>query len=148
MLVSFNWFHGISRLLIDGPTRTETGHPTINHGWSIGRPRILHFLQHIARENTKGGGVSLFISQESVYSEMNDLCMITDYIECLFVKLSTKDSSYVVGVVYRPPNSNITLFNDKMNDILSKLSICHVMWWATITLILWNMRIICKLGNF
>ena len=60
---------------------------------------------------------------------MNDLCMITDYIECLFVKLSTKDSSYVVGVVYRPPNSNITLFNDKMNDILSKLSNmpCYVM---------------------
>ena len=55
--------------------------------------------------------------------------MITDYIECLFVKLSTKDSSYVVGVVYRPPNSNITLFNEKMNDILSKLSNmpCYVM---------------------
>ena len=55
--------------------------------------------------------------------------MITDYIECLFVKLSTKVSSYVVGVVYRPPNSNITLFNDKMNDILSKLSNmpCYVM---------------------
>ena len=83
----------------------------------------------ITRENTKGGGVSLFISQEFVYSEMNDLCMITDYIECLFVKLSTKDSSYVVGVVYRPPNSNITLFNDKMNEILSKLSNmpCYVM---------------------
>ena len=83
----------------------------------------------ITRENTKGGGVSLFISQEFVYSEMNDLCMITDYIECLFVKLSTKDSSYVVGVVYRPPNSNITLFNEKMNDILSKLSNmpCYVM---------------------
>ena len=28
----------------------------------------------ITRENTKGGGVSLIISQEFVYSEMNDLC--------------------------------------------------------------------------
>ena len=67
----------------------------------------------ITRENTNGGGVSLFISQEFVYSEMNDLCMITDYTECMFVELSTKDSLYVVGVVYRPPNSNITLFNEK-----------------------------------
>ena len=83
----------------------------------------------ITRENTKGGGVSVFISQEFVYSEMNDFCMITDYIECLFVKLSIKDSSYVVGVVYRPPDSNITLFNEKMNDILSKISNmpCYVM---------------------
>ena len=76
----------------------------------------------ITRENTKGGEVSFFISQEFVYSEMNYLCMITDYIECMFVKLNTKDSSYVVGVVYRPPNSNITLFNDKMNDKFSKIS--------------------------
>ena len=39
------------------------------------------------------------------------------------------DTSYVVGVVYRPPNSNITLFNEKINDILSKISNipCYVM---------------------
>ena len=32
--------------LIDIPPRTETDHPTINHGWSVGRPRILLFPQH------------------------------------------------------------------------------------------------------
>ena len=32
--------------LIDVPPRTETDHPTINHGWSVGRPRILLFPQH------------------------------------------------------------------------------------------------------
>ena len=42
----FIWFHALSRLLIDGPTTTETDHPTINHGWSVVRPRILHFPQH------------------------------------------------------------------------------------------------------
>ena len=42
----FNWFHALSRLLIDGPPRTETDHPTINHGWSVVRPKILHFPQH------------------------------------------------------------------------------------------------------
>ena len=44
----------------------------------------------ITRENTNGGGVSLFISHEFVYSEMNAPFMVTDYIECLFVKLGTK----------------------------------------------------------
>ena len=76
----------------------------------------------ITRQNTKGGGISLFISQEIVYSEMTDLSMVTDYLECLFVKVNTNGSSYVVTVVYRPPNSNITLFNEKMNDILNKVS--------------------------
>ena len=83
----------------------------------------------ITRQNTKGGGISLFISQEIVYSEMTDLCMVTDYLECLFVKVNTNGSSYVVGVVYRPPNSNITLFNEKINDILNEVSnmSCYVM---------------------
>ena len=83
----------------------------------------------ITRQNTIGGGIPLSISQESVYSEMTDLCMVIDYLECLFVKLNTNGFSYVVGVVYRPPNSNITLFNDKINDILNKVSnmSCYVM---------------------
>ena len=42
----FNWFHGLGKLLIDRPPRTSTDHPTINHGWSVGRTRILHFPQH------------------------------------------------------------------------------------------------------
>ena len=45
----FNRLHGLSRLLIEGPPRTETDHPIINHGWSVGRTRILHFPQHCLR---------------------------------------------------------------------------------------------------
>ena len=67
----------------------------------------------ITRKISKGGGVSLYISQGSVHSKFNDLCMVTDYIRYLFVKFSTKDSSYTVGVVYRPPHSNISFFNEK-----------------------------------
>ena len=32
------------------------------------------------------------------------------------------DLSYVIGVMYRPPNSNIVMFNEKLNDILSQIS--------------------------
>ena len=31
---------------INGLAMTETDHPTINHGWFVGRPRISHFPQH------------------------------------------------------------------------------------------------------
>ena len=57
---------------------------------------------------------------------MTDLCVVTDYLECLFVKLNTNGSSYVVGVVYRPPNSNITLFNEK-NERYSQQSVKYAM---------------------
>ena len=42
----FYLFDGLTRLLIvliDGPPRTEMDHPTGNHGWSVGRTRILLF---------------------------------------------------------------------------------------------------------
>ena len=32
----FKWFHGLGKLLIDGPPRTDTDHPTISHGWTVG----------------------------------------------------------------------------------------------------------------
>ena len=83
----------------------------------------------LTRLNNQGGGVSLFVSQEFTYSELNELSVVTDYIECLFIKLNTTGSSYIIGVVYRPPNSDITLFNDKINDILGQISntSCYIM---------------------
>ena len=59
----FNWSHGLSRLLIDGPPRTETDHPTINHGWSIGRTRILHFPQHCHGHDDHLKSLSFHINQ-------------------------------------------------------------------------------------
>ena len=55
ILAVLNWFHCFSRLLIDGPPRieiiSELDHPTINHGWSIGRPKVFLFLQHCVSIN-------------------------------------------------------------------------------------------------
>ena len=45
----FSWFHGLSRLVNDGPPRIESDHQTVNHWRSDGRLRILHFLQHCMR---------------------------------------------------------------------------------------------------
>ena len=57
-----------------------------------------------------------------MYSELTELCMVSDYIECIFVKIMHNDLSYVIGVMYRPPNSNIVMFNEKLNNILSPIS--------------------------
>ena len=72
----------------------------------------------LVRESGKGGGVSLFVCDKMVYYEMSELTMMCDYIECVFIKINYLDYKLIVGVVYRPPNSNMVDFNDSMHDIL------------------------------
>ena len=76
----------------------------------------------ITRSHGKGGGVSLLISDVFVYSELIDMCIVSDYIECIFARIMYNEFSCVIGAIYRPPNSNITMFNEKLNDILSQVS--------------------------
>ena len=78
---------------------------------------------------SKGGGISLFVSKYFVSSEMVDLCLVNEYIESLFVKISNNNMSYVIGLVYRPPNSTLIKFIEILNDILAEISHmpCYIM---------------------
>ena len=64
----------------------------------------------LTRETGRGGGVSLFISDKLIYTEIPELNIVAEYIECLFVKVSFMGHTLIVGVVYRPPNSHGTLY--------------------------------------
>ena len=83
----------------------------------------------IARSNQNGDGVSLFMSNEISYSELTELTKVQEYIECLFLKINFKDITYILGFVYRPPNSDIDHFTETLNAILSQISNlpCYIM---------------------
>ena len=51
----------------------------------------------LTRKNSKGGGVSLFITEDSSYSELGEINMVEDYIECLFVKIKGKKTILCCG---------------------------------------------------
>ena len=84
---------------------------------------------HRTRSTHKGGGVSLFVSEKCIYSEMANHCMVNDYIESLFVKITNNGMTFVIGIVYRQPNSDIVQFTETLNDILGEISHmpCHIM---------------------
>ena len=60
---------------------------------------------------------------------MTDYCMVNDYIESLFVKISNNGMVFVIGLVYRPPNSNVDQFTETLNDILTQVfhMPCYIM---------------------
>ena len=75
----------------------------------------------LIKRSGKGGGVSLFISDTIVYSEVQELNMVEYHIECIFVKITIRGHTYCIGLVYRPPNSNITEFSNTMHSILDEV---------------------------
>ena len=50
------------------------------------------------------------------------LCLVNEYIESLFVKISNNNMSYIIGLVYRPPNSTLIKFIEILNGILAEIS--------------------------
>ena len=97
--------------------------------------------EHNYRKEKAGGGVSLFVKSYIDYIIRNDLTVMNSHIETLFIELpkcNISDKNVIIGVIYRPPNSQnsqIDLFNETMNNILDKLrtenKICYL--WVTLT---------------
>ena len=70
-----------------------------------------------------GGGISIFIKDDLCYKVREDLNLVLPYIETLFIELSFGDKLYIIGVIYRVPNTNINSFNETLNGIIEPLKI-------------------------
>lgn len=75
-----------------------------------------------SRSGRNGGGVGLFIDDNYVFRLRKDLLIMKDFIECIFVEIvQMGTSNIIIGCVYRPPNTDLSLFNDEILKILSIL---------------------------
>ena len=80
--------------------------------------------EHNYRNNKSGGGVSVFIKNSVEYICRNDLNTLNDCIESLFIELpknGINNKNTVIGIIYRPPNSDIDVLNEAMCNILETL---------------------------
>jgi hypothetical protein len=81
---------------------------------------------NLYRENRTGGGVSILIKNCITYKERNDLSLIDDFVECVFIEINKTElkchKNVIIGVIYRPPNTNCELFNQHMSDTLDKIN--------------------------
>ena len=81
--------------------------------------------EHVFRPNRDGGGVSLFIKDNLDYFVRQDLHLNNRNIESLFIEVSKcsidKSQDAIVGVLYRPPDTNIRTFSEYLDSILLKV---------------------------
>lgn len=78
------------------------------------------------RKSRRGGGVAFYIRNSIVYRQRTDLDVFNENIESKFIeidKCSFDSSKHIVaGVIYRPPNTDMSAFMDFMDEIKCKIS--------------------------
>ena len=78
----------------------------------------LQGFKHLAitKSQSMGHGVSIFIDERFDSELCLSLTLLKEHIECLFVKIEVDNISVIVGIVYRPPNSNL---DDYLDDFIN-----------------------------
>ena len=81
--------------------------------------------EFIYRDIKSGGGVSLFIKDNISYQCQEDLDVLNECAEALFIEIDkqqmNKPKNIIVGLIYRPPNTNIVDFNSYISDLLMSI---------------------------
>ena len=70
----------------------------------------------------KGGGISIFVKEGIEYKLRNDMNLTLPYIETLFIELNLNGKKYMIGTVYRVPNTNVNDFNETLNKLIEPVS--------------------------
>ena len=86
------------------------------------------------RHNKMGGGVGIFLKSNISFQIRSDLGHHESY-ESVFVEIEKesfhKNRNLVVGVIYRPPGTDLKLFNEDINSLLNLLKnenkLCYLM---------------------
>ena len=72
-----------------------------------------------------GGGVSLYINEKIPFIEKHDLNVFNEHIESVFIEIDRSklnvEKNVIIGVIYRPPNTDIEIFNEYLWNILDKV---------------------------
>ena len=77
------------------------------------------------RRKRKGGGTSIYIKKGINYKPRDDLNMLNENIESVFIEVPKSESqtekNLIFGVIYRPPDTSVETFNELLSPILEKI---------------------------
>jgi exonuclease III len=140
LLNNFSLMHHNIRSLRKNHTNFEILLKTIGHKFSIigltetwlkDHNTALYELdgyahEFLTRPIKAGGGVSMFISENLNYKVREDLSYIDNNFEFLWIEVDktslNKTNNIIVGTIYRRPGTNITDFNNILQEKLSIIS--------------------------
>ena len=89
--------------------------------------QAVHLLRPLGDPNfkLKGGGVSLFIRDNLMFKHRTDLTIMQPFMECTFIEIHFNDCKYIIGGIYRPPDTKLNQFIDSLNQVIEPLKSSH-----------------------
>ena len=78
---------------------------------------------HSLRKNKRGGGISVFVRDKFTTKLLTNFNLCCEFVETLFVEISFGGASFLLCVIYRPPQGDNYLFNQKFDEIFSSLRV-------------------------
>lgn len=76
-----------------------------------------NYSKHLQNKSTTGGGLVIFTHNNLQSIHLSEISLNLPHIESLFLRIS-EPHNFIVGMIYRPPNSSITDFLSTMEFIL------------------------------
>jgi len=73
---------------------------------------------HTYRNELRGGGVSIYVSKQYSGSYVSQWSYVDVFIEMCTVNIKVRDDNIVVHGIYRPPDMNVRVFNERLSNLL------------------------------
>ena len=71
----------------------------------------------------KGGGIGFLIASELKYIPRQDPSSQNECFENCFIEISSKGRNIICGSIYRPPNTSVKTFQNKINECMDKIKL-------------------------
>ena len=73
----------------------------------------------------RGGGISIFVKNNLDFTHRTDLTIMTPFAECSFIEMKFNNHKYLIGGIYRTPDTDIVEFMENFNCKIEPLKSSH-----------------------
>ena len=112
------------QLLLDAPSQTPLSIIGLTETWltqDVDSSHALNEYEFVCRnrQDRLGGGVAMYVLKRYNYIVHDNISLMSDLIESLFIEIIIPDhKNILVGVIYRPPNSSLKEFLSYVTDLI------------------------------
>ena len=82
--------------------------------------------EYNSKITNKSKGLGIYINNDFQFTRIAKFCHCTEYLESLFIEVTSTDTPHVIRVIYRPASGDVIKFYKEFDDLLRELPNEHI----------------------